>query len=196
MTRAPLRPRLSLSLGRVVAIVAIAGGVVGARTFWPDQGGHGRGDTSGRGQISGHPRVADGDSLVIDGERLRLSGIDAPELAQSCRLATMSHPCGDEAKEHLERLIGGRTVRCEWDRLDKYGRALARCRIGAVDLAAAMARDGWAIAYGAHEAEEAEARAHGRGLWSGTFDWPEDFRREARERRAAERDTPWWAVWR
>ena len=133
-----------------------------------------------RGERRGAAHVADGDSVAIGGTRLRLVGIDAPELAQTCRADGRTFACGETAKVRLETLIAGRPLDCRWERRDKYGRGLAVCRAGALDLGAAMVRDGWAVAYGAHEAEEAEARRAGRGLWAGSFEWPEDFRRRER----------------
>nr|WP_238481838.1 thermonuclease family protein [Pinisolibacter aquiterrae] len=133
-----------------------------------------------RGILAGRARLADGDSVTIAGVRLRLVGIDAPELAQTCGRDGRATACGEEARAHLEALIGGRPLDCAWERLDKYGRGLARCRAGSTDLGAAMVRDGWALAYGDHEAEEAEARRHRRGLWAGDFEPPEDFRRRER----------------
>lgn len=144
--------------------------------------------------MGGRLRVADGDSLELDGVRVRLIGIDAPETDQTCVLAGRSHPCGREARDYLLHLIAGRDVACAWSREDRYGRLLGRCRAGDTDLNAAMVRNGWAVAYGGYEAEEADARAHRRGLWAGEFTWPEDFRREARDRRA-HRDGGWFDGW-
>ena len=136
-------------------------------------------------RFAGRLHVADGDSLELDGVRIRLLGIDAPELAQTCTLAGMPHPCGREAREHLLHLIAGRPVLCASTETDRYGRRLGRCRAGDTDLSAAMVASGWAVAYGGYDREAAEARAHGRGLWSGDFVWPEEFRRRAREHREA-----------
>lgn len=141
--------------------------------------------------MGGRLHVADGDSLTLDGVRVRLLGIDAPEQDQTCVLAGTRHPCGREAREHLLHLIGGRDVTCAWGREDKYGRRLGRCRAGTTDLNAEMVRSGWAVAYGGFEREEAEARAHGRGLWSGDFVLPEDFRRDKRDGR----DAGWFDRW-
>ena len=183
MTPFRLRSRLAPTRGRLGLVVVIVAAAAGWRV-WHDlrhPPRHGRDlDAPVSGRLDGRPVVVDGDSLTIDGARIRLAGIDAPERAQSCSLAGMSHPCGDEAREHLAGLIGRAAVACTWGRLDKYGRRLARCRVGETDLGAAMVRAGWAVAYGGFEAEEAEARAHGRGLWSGRFEWPEDFRRSHR----------------
>ena len=140
---------------------------------------------------AGHLRIADGDSLELDGVRVRLLGIDAPELAQTCSLAGMVHPCGREAREHLVHLVADRPVICRSSELDRYGRRLGRCRAGDTDLNAEMVKGGWAIAYGGYDREEADARSHGRGLWSGDFVWPEDFRRAVRERR----DAGWLQRW-
>ncbi|MDK9698179.1 MAG: thermonuclease family protein [Siculibacillus sp.] len=142
-------------------------------------------------RFSGRIHVTDGDSLELDGVRIRLLGIDAPELSQTCSLAGMDHPCGREAREHLVHLIAGRPVVCTSVETDRYGRHLGRCRAGDTDLSAAMVESGWAVAYGGHERQEAVARAHGRGLWSGDFVWPEDFRRRARDRREA----GWFERW-
>lgn len=142
------------------------------------------------GVVTGHPHVGDGDGLTFDGARVRLLGIDAPELAQSCDAASGGrHACGEEARSHLADLIGGNTVTCSWSRLDRYGRRLGECRAGDLDLNAAMVRDGWALAYGAHGEEEAEARAARRGVWSGGFVRPQDWRREHL------RPYGWWQSW-
>lgn len=142
------------------------------------------------GTLSGRPRVGDGDSLVFGSARVRLIGIDAPESAQSCDLAGRARACGVEARAHLVDLIAGRDVTCDWSRLDKYRRRLARCHAGDTDLNLAMVRDGWAVAYGDFDGAEAEARAHGRGIWAGHFTWPEDWRREHRRR-----NDGWWTGW-
>lgn len=158
---------------------------------WHQKPHHGRDfGAESHGSVSGRPHVGDGDSLTFDGAKVRLLGIDAPESAQSCGTGFVRrHACGDEARDHLSSLIGWRSVTCEWSRLDKYGRRLGRCRAGDLDLNAAMVRDGWAVAYGGFEAEEAEARAAKRGVWSGQFELPEDWRREHRQRE------PWWRGW-
>jgi endonuclease YncB( thermonuclease family) len=141
--------------------------------------------------MGGRLHVADGDSLTLDGIRVRLLGIDAPELDQTCRLAGMTHPCGREAREHLIGLVAGRSVTCSWSREDRYGRRLGRCSAGETDLAAEMVRSGWAVAYGGYEREETEARAHRRGLWSGDFVWPQDFRRDRHDHR----EPGWFDRW-
>lgn len=125
---------------------------------------------------SGRATVADGDSLVIAGERIRLVGIDAPELGQSCAGRAGDYPCGKVARQALVDLIGGRTVDCSGWRRDRYGRLLASCAAGGIELNRRMVESGWAVAYGGFEEEEAAARVGGVGLWQGPFERPRAWR--------------------
>ncbi len=138
--------------------------------------------------LSGAARAVDGDTLELDGRRIRLEGIDAPELHQSCGRteggATVSWPCGTAARTALAELARLGPLTCATKRNDAYGRALARCTArspGAdaeIDLGAEMVRRGLAVSYGrrGYVAEEAQARVAGRGLWAGPFQQPRDFR--------------------
>lgn len=128
------------------------------------------------GTLHGPARVADGDSLVVGGVRVRLQGIDAPELAQICARAGGDYACGREARAHLARLVAGSAVSCESFGHDRYGRTLARCAAGATELNRAMVEAGWAVAYGDYGETEAQARQAGRGLWAGSFERPQDWR--------------------
>lgn len=61
----------------------------------------------------GLARVVDGDTIVVNKARIRLFGIDAPELKQSCRKAGgEEYACGYESKKHLESLLHTQSVRC------------------------------------------------------------------------------------
>lgn len=129
-------------------------------------------------EITGHARVVDGDSLEIAANRLRLRGIDAPELAQTCRGEGGAVACGREARRHLVRLIGGLPATCTGHETDLYDRQLVVCHARGENLNAAMVRDGWALADGRYHAEQDAARRARRGLWALTFDRPEDWRRQ------------------
>lgn len=83
-------------------------------------------------------RVLDGDTLQIGEVRVRLWGIDAAELPS---------PAGRQARSALRRLVDGRPVRCEPEGSDRYGRTVARCFAGDVDLGEAMIRAGKARPY-------------------------------------------------
>lgn len=126
--------------------------------------------------MSGRARIVDGDTLMLDGKRIRLVGIDAPELRQICERNGQDWPCGTEAKRYLAGLIGDAETMCGADGSDKYGRLLAVCTVGNRDLNAAMIAGGYAIAFGDYETEEAVARQKRMGLWAGTFDVPRQWR--------------------
>jgi endonuclease YncB( thermonuclease family) len=134
-------------------------------------------DEAGQASLAGRPRVIDGDTLVLGAERIRLSGIDAPELRQVCRRDESDWPCGTVARDHLAGLIGDADMRCKTGGDDRYGRRLATCIADGRDLNAAMVRAGHALAFGGYEAEEEAARSRKLGLWAGTFDAPRTWRR-------------------
>lgn len=130
--------------------------------------------------MTGAARVIDGDTLEVGHERLRLHGIDAPEIGQSCRdAAGRSWDCGGAAREALARLVRG-GVRCEARDTDRYGRIVARCMAGERDLGAALVAAGMAFAYRKYSKDyiglEAEARAARRGIWAGSAERPEAVR--------------------
>jgi len=135
----------------------------------------------------GVARAIDGDSLIVSGREIRLHGIDAPELAQSCkRKDGAAWRCGREAKRVLARLVAGKQLRCEGLDEDRYGRLVARCLAGKTDINRAMVMRGLAVAYADHSlayvADEADAKAARRGIWQGTFKRPGDWRQIHRAR--------------
>ena len=121
--------------------------------------------------------INDGDSITLGKERVRLSGIDAPEYSQVCQRDGADYACGKRAREALVQLISRRPVSCSGISRDRYGRFLGECIAGDVDLNRAQVAAGWAVAYGGYETEEAAARAAKAGIWAGTFDQPQDWRR-------------------
>lgn len=136
--------------------------------------------------IVGYARVVDGDTLDLSGTRIRLHGIDAPEITQTCKIAGRVYQCGLLAAQALSGLVRGQRIRCDPSGLDRYGRTIARCTTEStgVDIEAWMVRQGYAVAYTryshAYAVDELFARARGRGIWAGTFEWPWDYRHEAR----------------
>lgn len=133
-------------------------------------------DRVGTRSESGIATVADGDTLTVAGQRIRLRGIDAPEFDQICRRGGAEYRCGRESTAALRRWIGGAPVTCEgWER-DRYGRLLAVCRAGDTNLNLEQVRAGWAVAFGDFEEAESEARRDKAGLWAGEFDRPRAWR--------------------
>ena len=127
--------------------------------------------------LTGAVRVADGDSLEIGGERVRLDGIDAPELHQSCGAPGQTWPCGERARAALMAIVATAKVSCRPVDEDRYGRAVSVCEADGRDIAAGLVEEGWAIATGfGYGREQRAARDAGRGIWSGPFDLPADWR--------------------
>ncbi|MBK5957413.1 hypothetical protein CCR97_04210 [Rhodoplanes elegans] len=136
---------------------------------------------------AGEVVVIDGDTLTLGDAVVRLAGIDAPEMRQTCASASgRPYACGLEARRALVDLVQGRDVTCTITGRDRYGRQLGVCRTSVGELNAAMVRAGWAVDYtryshGRWARDEAAARDAKRGLWrGGTFEMPEDWRRSRR----------------
>jgi len=158
--------------------LCLAGAVIAATAFVVARVEHYAGET-----ISGPVRVVDGDTLALGSRRLRLIGIDAPELRQNCSRNTADYPCGQEAAAHLRDLVKDQ-LECRTEGSDRYRRALVRCRSDGTDINMAMVLSGHAVAYGDYQLAEAEARAKGAGLWAGQFVRPADWRAEQGEGKA------------
>jgi len=130
--------------------------------------------------VSGPATVVDGDTLTVDGRRVRLFGIDAPELRQPCMREGEAWACGEEAKRQLEELVGANPVACTGEQEDQYGRLIAICRSGRYELNATMVESGWAMAFRMYSADyvahEFRAKAARQGIWRSTFDLPEYYR--------------------
>ena len=130
------------------------------------------------GQVS----IVDGDTLDIHDERIRLWGVDAPESSQLCRgRDRRSYRCGAQAANTLDAFVRGKTVRCTPLDGDRYGRIVARCAAGNIDLGRMLVSRGLAIeepqySNGAYAADQSAARRAGRGIWAGRFAEPSFYR--------------------
>ena len=148
---------------------------------------------------SGAVRPLRGKALVIDADtikigeaaiRVRLNGVDAPELKQPCIAADGSEwACGREAGLALERRIAGRNLVCERLRPGLV-RLRGICRIEGeeAELNRWVVEAGWAFAFvessRAYAGDEAVARAARRGIWSGRAPMPPWEWRRKRKRAA------------
>ena len=141
-------------------------------------------------EIIGFPKIVDGDSIHIKSYKIRLEGIDAPEMKQKCKKPYLQmmfftfqkeYNCGQVSKKKLLKKIGNKPVKCILLGKDRYKRYLAKCFKGTINLNRWMVRNGYAIAYRKYSKlyapDENFAKEEKLGLWSGTFIKPEKWRK-------------------
>ena len=137
--------------------------------------------------ITGQPRVIDGDTLEVAGQRIRLHGIDAPESRQLCRRDGEPWRCGKDATSALKAFLDSRPVSCEELGRDRYRRVVAKCAVDGADIGEWMVSQGWAVAYYFYSYDysraEQRARSARRGMWAGEFEKPWEWRKQRRKRR-------------
>lgn len=127
--------------------------------------------------ISGQASVIDGDTLEIQGQRIRIHGIDAPESRQECQRGGRAWRCGQQSALELSKHINQGVVICNPASNDRYGRVVARCTVRGEDIAHWSVSQGWALDWpqysrGEYQGAESEAKAAGRGVWQGEFTAP------------------------
>ena len=126
-------------------------------------------------------KVIDGDTIVLNGEKIRFSGIDTPELKQTCIYKNQEVICGVFAKILLIEKIGNKTPVCISEGKDIYKRTLAECFINGESLSSFLVRSGYAFAYRKYSKkfieDEEFAKTNKLGLWSMKFQYPWDFRK-------------------
>ena len=125
--------------------------------------------------------VVDGDTIKIDNEKIRFSGIDAPELNQNCIKNEKKVSCGILAKEALIKKIGNKIPKCINEGKDIYKRTLAECFVNGKSLSKFLVRNGYAFAYRKYSKkfieDERFAKNNKLGLWSMKFKFPWEFRK-------------------
>lgn len=141
---------------------------------------------AGSGKIlQGMARVIDGDTISLEGRTLRLHGVDAPELGQTCSIKGRAYDCGEISRSALMDLTAGTPVACRLLEQAKVSDTqppgnVARCKAGGYDLSEGMAYTGWALADRAvttrYLSLEKNAQAKKRGMWKGAFVTPWDWR--------------------
>jgi len=175
------RGRPSLRIVRTLAVIALfALAAVAAALLDPLPG-----------DLVGQAVAVDGDTIAIAGERVRLGGLDAPELDQTCRNADGAEwPCGIVAKDALASALEGE-VTCRPEDRDLYRRIVAICRADGADVGEALVAAGLALADARYLRLEQDARNGRRGLWAGDFEAP----RAWRERSQGEDGFGWLRGW-
>ena len=126
-------------------------------------------------------KIIDGDTIILNGEKIRFSGIDTPELKQTCLKDDQEVGCGVTAKKLLAEKIGNTTIECISEGKDTYKRTLAECFVNGESLSKFLVRSGYAFAYRKYSTkfikDEEFAKANKLGMWAMTFQYPWDFRK-------------------
>ena len=126
-------------------------------------------------------KIVDGDTIHLNGEKIRFTGIDTPELKQICLKEGIKNLCGITAKQILIDKIGNNNVECISEGKDQYKRTLAECFVNNDSLSSYLVRSGYAFAYRRYSKkfipDEDFARINKIGMWSMEFDYPWDYRK-------------------
>ena len=126
-------------------------------------------------------KVIDGDTIILNDEKIRFSGIDAPELKQICSKESQKIFCGMLAKKLLIKKIGDEIPRCVREGNDIYDRVLAECFVNGESLSSYLVRSGYAFAYRKYYKkfikDEEFAKKNKLGIWSMKFQYPWEFRK-------------------
>ena len=127
-------------------------------------------------------KVIDGDTIHLNGEKIRFTGIDTPELKQTCNKDNKIIPCGIEARKLLIDKISDNNVNCKREGKDQYKRTLAECFVNNLSLSSYLVRKGYAFAYRKYSKkfidDENYARENNLGMWSMNFEYPWDYRKK------------------
>lgn len=133
-------------------------------------------------------RIIDADTIELNGLKVRLNGIDAPEMAQKCQdRNTKMYLCGISSRDALKSLIQkmpNRIVQCEYMGEDVYGRLIGECALGKININMWLVENGWALAYRKYSKKyienENSAKINRIGIWNGKFVEPWNWRRGKR----------------
>ena len=146
-------------------------------------------------KIVGKAKVIDGDTIKIKNNKIRLSGIDAPESNQLCKRIFLSiqffsfnkqYPCGKISTNKLKKLVKNEIILCKVENIDRYKRKLATCFKNRLNINSWLVRNGYALAYVKYSKkyifQEKEAERDKLGMWQGTFEKPWDWRKNEKKK--------------
>ena len=144
-------------------------------------------------EVSGIPKIIDGDTIHINDYKFRLEGIDAPEMRQQCKKEFLKissiigfsfykdYACGKVSRKKLITKINKSEIKCISTTKDRYKRYIATCFKGKTNLNQWMVRNGFAIAYRKYSkkyvSDEEFAKENKLGIWQGKFIEPEKWRK-------------------
>jgi endonuclease YncB( thermonuclease family) len=134
--------------------------------------------------FSGITKVIDGDSIKVDGNEVRLLGLDAPEYKQTCLNAdNTEYNCGQISKKFLFNLANDKETTCYYAHKDMYHRFLAKCYIGKISINEEIVKNGMAVIYDYKNSDEKmdglelNAKTAKIGIWQGAFQLPKEYRK-------------------
>ena len=127
-------------------------------------------------------KIIDGDTIHLNNEKIRFTGIDTPELKQTCNKNNEIIYCGIQARQLLTNKIGKNKVNCIKEGKDQYKRTLAECFVNDLSLSRFLVREGYAFAYRKYSKKFIEdenfAKNNNMGMWSMKFEYPWDWRKK------------------
>ena len=128
-----------------------------------------------------HVTVVDGDTIKLGDVKIRFSGIDAPEINQTCVASEGKVACGKISKDILITKITNNKISCTDEGKDFYGRVLGECFVNGESLSRYLVREGFAFAYRKYSdkfiSDEEYAKSNRLGMWSMKFQYPWDYRK-------------------
>ena len=118
--------------------------------------------------------ITDGDTIKFNNKKIRLHGIDTPEIKQLCRNKDdEDYNCGIKAKLALINLISSHQVKCLIHGKDRYQRLIGTCFVNEININEWLVKKGWALAYRKYSKDYVDAELFAKnnqvGLWQGKF---------------------------
>ena len=130
--------------------------------------------------FASHVTVIDGDTIRLGDVKIRFSGIDAPEINQTCVASEGKVACGKISKDILIAKVTNNKISCTDEGKDVYGRVLGECFVNGESLSSYLVREGFAFAYRKYSnkyiKDEEYAKFNNLGMWSMEFEYPWDYR--------------------
>ena len=131
--------------------------------------------------FASHVTVVDGDTIKLGDVKIRLSGIDAPEIDQTCVASEGKVACGKISRDILITKVTNNKISCTDEGKDFYGRVLGECFVNGESLSRYLVREGFAFAYRKYSdkfiLDEEYAKSNRLGMWSMKFQYPWDYRK-------------------
>ena len=128
-----------------------------------------------------HVTVVDGDTIKLGDVKIRFSGIDAPEVNQTCVASEGKVACGKISRDILITKVTNNKISCTDEGKDFYGRVLGECFVNGESLSRYLVREGFAFAYRKYSdkfiSDEEYAKSNRLGMWSMKFEYPWDYRK-------------------